>query len=229
MSKKPTNTNNPLPDQPNSVPDAPDTTEDTVKEAGEAVTPETVEAVNVESLDDAAADGDTFAADSKTELTEKLNIAHEQIDELKESYIRAKAETENIRRRSQNEIISARKYAIDGFAHELLSVVDSLDHATRVEMDTLTEEVNEGALVKMKEGLELTLKQLSRVMEKFGVTAVEAAPGVKFNPEIHQAISLFASDEIAPEHIVEVMQKGFLLKDRLLRPAMVVIAERVEK
>ncbi len=172
---------------------------------------------------------DAKADDSREDLIEKLVAAHSQIDELKDGYIRAKAEMENIRRRSQNEMVSARKYAIEGFAQELLGVVDSLDQATRVEMDKPNGETAINMKENMKQGLELTLKQFDKVMEKFGVIAVEAEPGVKFNPEVHQAISVIASDEVEPEHIVNVVQKGFSLKDRLLRPAMVVIAKSPEK
>ncbi len=161
---------------------------------------------------------------SREEIIEMLNDRNSEIDKMKEGYIRAKAEVENIRRRSQKEIVSARKYAIEGFAQELLSVIDSLDQASKVEIDESSGE----AVVKMKEGLELTRKQLGNSMEKFGVAEVEAAPGVKFDPTVHQAISMVESREIEPEHILDVMQTGFTLKDRLLRPAMVVIAKSAE-
>jgi molecular chaperone GrpE len=167
---------------------------------------------------------DQFENDSREELIEKLLTAHTEIDAMKDGYIRAKADVENIQRRSQNEMISARKFAIEGFARELLSVIDSLEQASRVEMDKSNAEVVD----KMKEGLALTLKQFDTVMEKFGVTAVEAEAGVKFNPELHQAISMVPSGDVEPEHILSVMQKGFMLKDRLLRPAMVVIATTAE-
>ncbi len=158
---------------------------------------------------------------TREDLMEQLASALARIDEMQDGYVRAKAEVENIRRRSQNEMISARKFAVEGFARALLSVVDSLDQAARVEMDGSNSE----AVGKMKEGLDLTLKQFETVMEKFGVVPVEAEVGVKFNPDLHQAISMVPSNEVAPDHIVNVMQKGFSLKDRLLRPAMVVIAE----
>ena len=161
---------------------------------------------------------------SREEIIGMLNDRNSEIDEMKDGYIRAKAEVENVRRRSQKEIVSARKYAIEGFAQELLSVIDSLDQASKVEMDESSGE----AVVKMKEGLELTRKQLKNAMEKFGVSEVEAAPGVKFDPAVHQAISMVESREIEPEHILDVMQTGFTLKDRLLRPAMVVIAKSAE-
>jgi molecular chaperone GrpE len=157
---------------------------------------------------------------SEAELAEALGTARDQINEMKDGYLRAKAEMENIRRRSQKEVIAARKFAIEGFAQEVINVKDSLDQAARVEL----EEGAGDAIVKMKEGLELTSKQLDAAMAKFAVVEVEAGPGVKFDPEQHQAISMVPSEEIESNHIVDVMQKGFLLKDRLLRPAMVVVA-----
>jgi len=162
---------------------------------------------------------------SKRELLAYWSESQQEIAGLKDGYIRAKAEVENIQRRSQNEIIAARKYAIEGFAQELLSVADSLDQASKVEM----EESNSEAVKKMHEGLQLTLKQFEKVMEKFGVKSVEAETGVKFNPDLHQAISMVPSDEVEPDHILTVMQKGYALKDRLLRPAMVVIAQNTSE
>jgi len=157
---------------------------------------------------------------SVEELLEALTASRAEVQEMKDGYLRAKAEMENIRRRSQNEVISARKFAIEGFASELLHVKDSLDQASQVELD----ETDLGAVDKMKEGLALTLKQLDNAMNKFAVVEVDAAPGVKFDPEQHQAISMIPSETIESNHIVDVMQKGFMLKDRLLRPAMVVVA-----
>ncbi|MBX2867643.1 MAG: nucleotide exchange factor GrpE [Acidiferrobacterales bacterium] len=157
---------------------------------------------------------------SVEELIDALTESKAEVQEMKDGYLRAKAEMENIRRRSQNEVISARKYAVEGFASELLNVKDSLDQASQVDLD----ESDQGAVEKMKEGLSLTLKQLDAAMTKFAVVEVEAAPGVKFDPEVHQAISMIPSEEFESSHIVDVMQKGFLLKDRLLRPAMVVVA-----
>ena len=141
---------------------------------------------------------------------------------MKDSVLRARAEVENIRRRSRNEVVAAHKYAIEGFAQELLGVKDSLDRASTVELDESAGE----AVRQMKEGLGLTLKQLDIAMAKFAVVEVEAAPGIRFDPERHQAISTAHSDEVGADHIVTVVQKGFLLKERLLRPAMVVVATK---
>ena len=176
--------------------------------------PDTGDAGAVES-----AAGPNIVGDAE-DLRDALIEARERIKEMEEGHLRAQAEVENIRRRSQNEIVSARKFALEGFTRELLVVKDSLDQAANVEL----EEGESEAVVRMQEGLDLTLKQLEKVLEKFDVVEVEAGPGVKFNPDHHQAISMIATDEVPSDHIVDVMQKGFLLKDRLLRPAMVVVA-----
>lgn len=157
---------------------------------------------------------------ARDELISQLIESNSRISEMEDGYIRAKAEVENIRRRSHNEIVSARKYAIEGFARELLSVVDSLDQASKVDIGSADSE----PVGRMQEGLELTLKQLDTVMDKFGISQVEADAGVCFDPAFHQAISMVDSKEVESGNIVSVMQKGFVLKDRLLRPAMVVIA-----
>ena len=172
--------------------------------------------------DDADDDADDFAALSPQALIEHLNEAKAETARLKDGLLRARAEVENIRRRSQNEIVAARKFAIEGFAQELLGVRDSLDRASSVELD----EGAGDAVQQMKEGLGLTLKQLDIAMAKFAVVEVEAGPGVRFDPERHQAISTATAADVEAGHIVAVVQKGFLLKERLLRPAMVVVAAK---
>ncbi len=158
--------------------------------------------------------------ESAEDLAAALAEARERIQEMRDGHLRAQAEVENIRRRSQNEVVTARKFALEAFARELLTVFDSLDQAAQVDLGA----VESDAVEQMQEGLALTLKQLTSVFGKFDVTEVEAGPGVKFNPEHHQAISMQPAGEIPADHIISVMQKGYLLKDRLLRPAMVVVA-----
>ena len=193
------------------------------------VNPE-LESVDCESAEEAPETGvdeqdqDVIAAEfenaSKSDLRQMLIEARQQIKDMNDGYVRARADVENIQRRSQKEMVSARKYAIEGFARELLSVIDSLHQAAMAELD---EEQGE-AVVKMNEGLVLTMKQFEKVMEKFGIAQVEAETGTRFDPDVHQAISMIDSNEVQTGQIVSVMQKGFTLKDRLLRPAMVVIA-----
>ncbi|MDE0281846.1 MAG: nucleotide exchange factor GrpE [Gammaproteobacteria bacterium] len=174
----------------------------------------------VEQAKDTPEDTPADTPQDDEDLVAALVEAREQVQEMKDGFLRAQAEMENVRRRSQKEIQAARKYAIEVFAQELLPVKDSMEQATQVELDDAVGE----AVTRMKEGLELTLKQLETVLAKFSVVEVEAGPGVKFNPDHHQAVSMVASEDIPPDHIISVMQKGFLLKDRLLRPAMVVVA-----
>ncbi|MYH91242.1 MAG: nucleotide exchange factor GrpE [Gammaproteobacteria bacterium] len=174
----------------------------------------------VEQAKDTPEDTPADTPQDDEDLAAALVEAREQVQEMKDGFLRAQAEMENVRRRSQKEIQAARKYAIEVFAQELLPVKDSMEQATQVELDDAVGE----AVTRMKEGLELTLKQLETVLAKFSVVEVEAGPGVKFNPDHHQAVSMVASEDIPPDHIISVMQKGFLLKDRLLRPAMVVVA-----
>ncbi len=163
---------------------------------------------------------------SAEELAGRVLAAEAEIAEMKEGYVRACAEVENIKRRSQNEIVSARKFAIEGFAQELLTVLDSLDQASKVEIaDSHGVEGAGEAVVKMREGIELIMKQFEKVLDKFGVSVVEAGRGVKFDPQMHQAISMLPETGVESGQIVSAMQKGYMLKDRLLRPAMVVIAQ----
>lgn len=153
------------------------------------------------------------------QLRADLEQARADAGENMDRFIRAKAEVENIRRRAEADVKAAHKYALDRFAAEIVSVRDSLDLARTVE---LSKDASP-AVQKMHEGLDLTLKLMDSVFQKFGVTLVDPK-GQKFDPERHQAISMVESDEVPPNHVVNVVQKGYMLNDRLLRPAMVVVA-----
>jgi len=143
-----------------------------------------------------------------------LAEAQAKIAELNESYLRAKAETENVRRRSAEDVAKARKFAIEGFAEHLLPVVDSLEAALA---DT------SGDPAKLREGVELTLRQLSSAMEKGRVGVVNPV-GEKFDPHRHQAISMVPAEQ-EPNTVVSVLQKGYVIADRVLRPALVTVAQ----
>lgn len=143
-----------------------------------------------------------------------LGDAQAKIDELNESYLRAKAETENVRRRAAEDVSKARKFAIEGFAEHLLPVMDSLEAALA---DT------SGDAAKLREGVELTLRQLASAMEKGRVVAVNPV-GEKFDPHRHQAISMVPAEQ-EPNTVVSVLQKGYVIADRVLRPALVTVAQ----
>jgi molecular chaperone GrpE len=153
------------------------------------------------------------------QLRAELEQARTEAGENLDRFLRAKAEAENTRRRAEADVTAAHKYALDRFAAEIISVRDSLDLARMVELPKDTSP----AVQKMHEGLDLTLKLMDSVFQKFGVTLLDPK-GQKFDPERHQAISMVDSVEVPPNHVVNVVQKGYLLNDRLLRPAMVVVA-----
>ena len=164
----------------------------------------------------------TGAGEAEPSLEQQLEAIRTEAEKNHENFLLASAEAENIRKRAQNEIAQARKFAIEKFATELLSVRDSLELASATEIDS----DDGGAMEKMREGLQLTLKQLDSVFEKFEISVIDPK-GEKFNPDHHQAMAMVETEDLEPNHVVEVMQKGYLLKDRLLRPAMVVVSRAV--
>lgn len=137
---------------------------------------------------------------------------------VRDAQLRAQAEVENIRRRTEIDVEKAHKFALEKFANELLPVIDSLERALEVA------DKENPALASMIEGIELTLKSLLGAVRKFGVEVV-GDTNVPFNPEIHQAMSMMESDDVAPNHVMMVMQRGYTLNGRLLRPAMVAVAK----
>ena len=143
-----------------------------------------------------------------------LAEAQAKVAELQESYLRAKAETENVRRRAQDDVSKAHKFAIESFAEHLLPVLDSLEAAVG---DT------SGDITKVREGVELTLRQLTSALEKGRVVAINPV-GEKFDPHQHQAISMVPAEQ-EPNTVVTVLQKGYMIADRVLRPALVTVAQ----
>jgi len=146
-------------------------------------------------------------------LEETLKQAQQQAEEYHDAWLRAKAETENVRRRAQEDISKAAKFAVDRFARELLAVKDSLEAALATET---------ASVESLRSGTELTLRQLVAAFEKSALTEVNPL-GEKFDPHRHQAISVVESPQ-EPNTVVSVLQKGYLLADRVLRPALVVVA-----
>jgi molecular chaperone GrpE len=162
---------------------------------------------------------DPGADNRVTELEAKLTEAFGESERLREEWLRAKAETENVRRRGAEDVTKAHKFGIESFAAALLGVKDSLDAALSVENTSIE---------SFKEGVELTARQLDAVFEKFSLRPIAPEPGEKFDPHRHQAISQVESDQ-EPNTVVAVLQKGFMLHDRVLRPALVTVAKAVEK
>jgi molecular chaperone GrpE len=148
------------------------------------------------------------------ELENRLAAATAETEKLREDWLRAKAETDNVRRRGQEDVAKAHRYGIEGFSGALLAVKDSLDAALTVENTSIE---------SFKEGVELTARQLNSVFEKFAIKEI-SPQGEKFDPHRHQAIGQLESEH-EPNTVVTVLQKGYLLNDRVLRPALVMVAK----
>jgi molecular chaperone GrpE len=157
----------------------------------------------------------TDAGETSLTLEEQLAVATQKLSELQDSFLRAKAEGENIRRRAAEDITKAHKFAIESFAEHLIPVSDSLYAALATEA---------GDAKAFKDGLEITLKQLLSAFEKGRLVEINPAPGSKFDPHQHQAISMVPSDQ-EPNTVVSVLQRGFLIADRVLRPALVTVSQ----
>jgi molecular chaperone GrpE len=153
-------------------------------------------------------------ANSQPDLEHLLKEAEIKAAEHHDAWIRAKAETENIRKRAQSDVTNAHKYAVENFSTELLTVMDSLEAALAVENATVE---------NFKNGMELTQKQLTSVFDKFNIKAIDPK-GEKFDPHQHQAMCMVDSEQ-APNTVVQVMQKGYKLHDRVIRPALVSVSK----
>ena len=175
---------------------------------------------NTEALLDAeladAGTGST-ASDELTALLEKLAHAEAAAQEEKERALRIAAEMENLRRRSALDVEKAHKFALEKFSGELLPVIDSQERALE-----LSDRENE-ALKPTLEGVDLTLRSMLSTVAKFGVEAINPL-GEPFDPNRHQAISMVENGQVAPNSVIAVMQKGYELNGRIIRPAMVMVA-----
>ncbi len=178
------------------------------------VSQDTTDAVNTENTDSAADIEDL----SVEELQARLQDAEKKAQENWDNLLRTKAEMENLRRRHDRELENAHKYALERFAQELLPVIDSL------EMGAAAASAEGASLEQVREGTELTLKMLLAAIDKFGIQAVHPE-GEPFNPEYHQAMSMLESPHHEPNTVMNVMQKGYTINDRLIRPAMVVVSK----
>ena len=154
------------------------------------------------------------AAEEVAEPEDELAAAQAKADENWERYVRAAAELDNVRKRASRDVENAHKYALERFGKELLAVKDTLEMGLAVE---------DASVESLLEGSNATLKLLATTLERFGIVEVDPA-GEPFDPELHEAISMQPSDNVEPGSVVTVVQKGYTLNGRLLRPAMVIVA-----
>lgn len=188
------------------------TVDETVAEAVTNVQPE---AVSSEAPAQAEQSGELEA------LRSELEKAQAKAEENWALYLSARAEMENARKRAERDLQNAHKFALEKFVNELLPVKDSLEMGVSAASETTDVE-------KLREGSELTLKILSAAIEKFGVQEIYPI-GAKFNPELHEAMAMQPSNQAEPNTVVQVIQKGYLLNERLVRPAMVIVAQASQK
>lgn len=155
-------------------------------------------------------------------LKQQLEQAEQQAAANLDKAMRTMADMENLKKRVQKDLDDERKYGLAKFAKELLSVLDSLQLGLQAAAGDSPE------VVKLREGSELTIKQFESVFAKFNIEAIDPT-GQPFNPELHQAMVMQPSSTVAPNHVITVFQKGYILNGRLLRPAMVVVAKAEDK
>jgi molecular chaperone GrpE len=155
---------------------------------------------------------DPASAEEKT-LDKLLAEAQARIDEQRDAWMRAVAETENIRKRAQADVAAAHKFGVERFAESLLPVADSLEAALQS---------------KDVSGIEITARQLKSALEKASIQEINPAAGDRFDPHQHQAMAAVEAQNAAPNSIVAVMQKGYRLHDRIIRPALVTVAKALE-
>lgn len=184
-------------------------------ERPEEVVDEAAEAAQTDAQDDAGQAGaGPESGAAATDVEAAMAELQAKADENWERYLRASAEMENVRKRARRDVENAHKFALERFSKELLGVKDTLEMGLAVE----------GATVEsLLEGSNATLKLLTTTLERFGIEEVDPA-GEPFDPEIHEAISMQPAGNVEPGSVVSVVQKGYTLNGRLLRPAMVIVA-----
>ncbi len=157
--------------------------------------------------------------EAEEQLIEQINQAQQKADENWELLLRTKAEMENLRRRTQKDLENAHKFGNEKLVSELLPIMDSM------ELGLAVEEASEESL---REGMSLTANMVSQLFEKFNIESINPL-NEKFDPELHQAMSMQPTDEFEPNTVISVMQKGYLLNGRLVRPAMVMVSKAAEE
>ncbi len=174
--------------------------------------------INETETQEAAVTEPEAAGDAHAELTALLEDARAKADDHWNQLLRTRADMENLRRRAERDVENAHKYALERFVQELLPIRDSME----LGLAAVSGDVPE--LAKFREGSELTLKMLDAALEKFGVQELNPV-GEKFDPERHQAMSMQESADLEPNTVMAVVQKGFMLNERLIRPAMVIVSK----
>ena len=202
------------------------------EQAEEQTVEQTVEQTQAEDIveEQPSADDEANAKNNEEELAsldvetliEKIHQARSKADENWDVALRTKADMENLRRRTDKDVSNARKYGIEKLANELLPVKDTMEMGVLAAIEV---DIENEAIDKIREGMELTLKMMNDAMTKMGIEEIAPEIGDDFDPEYHQAMSIQEIEGKKANTIVAVMQKGYMLNSRLLRPAMVMVAK----
>lgn len=186
-----------------------------------------LEELQTDAAEQPAAETETEAAaeteqplpeNEAAELLAQLTAAQEEIASLREQALRAQADVQNIRRRAEQDVEKAHKFGLEKFANEMLPIVDNLERA----LDACN--ADEEAVKALAEGVEMTLKMFVSGLKKFQIEQINPL-GETFDPSLHQAMSMVEAEDAKPNTVVAVMQKGYTLHGRLIRPAMVMVAK----
>jgi len=175
-----------------------------------------------ESTDNDNTVADELTTLDKEELIARIKQAQAKADENWDVALRTKAEMENVRRRTDKDIANARKFGIEKMVNEILPVKDSMEMGLNAAVDL---DIEDEAVHKIREGMELTLKMMVDALTKIGISEIAPEEGDAFNADFHQAMSMQEIPGKESNTIVAIMQKGYLLNERLLRPAMVMVAK----
>lgn len=171
-----------------------------------------------EQTADADSETDLSGETSQKDLEQELEQAQQALSEAAEQVLRAQADAQNMRRRAEQDVSKARKFALEKFAEELIPVVDNLERG-------IESAQNDDADVKViREGMEMTLSSFVTALKKFNVEPVDPQ-NEPFDPQLHQAMSMVENDNVEPNTVLHVMQKGYQLNGRLVRPAMVMVSK----
>ncbi|MPV85877.1 nucleotide exchange factor GrpE [Ostreibacterium oceani] len=188
---------------------------------------DTTQETNAENPSQSTQEIDQLADDTDNllELENQISALQQQVDDNLNRYLSARAEADNIQKRAQRDIENAHKYALEKALPDFINIKDALELGTQA-AKTATQNTEQAALDKFIEGSEMAIRMFHDSLTKLGVIEVNPQ-NEAFNPEHHQAMSLVETDEIAPNHIIDVIQKGYLLNERLLRPAMVIVSKKI--
>ena len=173
---------------------------------------------NLEAMEEQIAYDEKDIMESEDQLLEQLKQAEKKAEENWELLLRTKAEMENLRKRTEKDLENAHKYGMEKFVSEMLPVKDSMELGLAAQDVTVE---------SLHEGMKLTMNMLNTAFEKLGVKEIDPQ-NEPFDPELHQAMTMQATDDVEPDTVIAVMQKGYQLNERLVRPAMVVVSKKPE-